>query len=80
VGQAIGRVAGGTRATSTSGVARASFWVSTTEPDSKGAQQGITRVLEPTWQRALDQETAATVAYGEELFAQALRESGYTVK
>lgn len=80
VGKAIGRVAGGTRATTTSGAARATFWVSTTEPDSKGSQRGITRVLEPVWQRAVDQETAATVAYAEKLYAQALREAGFTVK
>lgn len=80
VGQAIGRVAGGTRATSTRGPAKASFWVSTTEPDSKGHQEGINKVLQPTWQRAVDVQTASTVAYGEKLFAQALREAGYTVK
>lgn len=80
VSSAIGRVAGGTRATSTSGVARASFWVSTTEPDSKGGQEGINKVLQPTWQRAVDQEAAATHAYAEQLFAQALREAGYTVR
>lgn len=80
VSKAIGRVAGGTRATSTSGPARASFWVSTTEPDSKGSQRGITRVLEPAWQRAVDVETAATVAYAEKLYAQALRQAGFTVK
>lgn len=80
VSSAIGRVAGGTRATSTRGVARASFWVSTTEPDSKGSQGGINKVLQPTWQLAVDQEAAATHAYAEQLFAQALREAGYTVR
>jgi len=79
VSRANGRVAGGTRASS-GPVARATFWVSTTEPDSKGSQQGITRVLEPTWQRAVDAETASIAKYAEDLYAQALRDAGLTVR
>lgn len=80
VSKAIGRVAGGTRANRAGGVAKASFWVSTPEPDSKGTQQGITRVLEPVWQRAVDAEAASINAYAEELYTQAIREAGFTVK
>jgi hypothetical protein len=77
---AIGRVAGGTRATATGNRAAASFWVSTTEPDSKGAGEGFTKVLQPVWNRAVEIETGNAVAYGEKLFAQALREAGYEVR
>lgn len=78
VSNSIGRVAGGTRATGNS--ARASFWITTTEPDSKGSNRGINQVLNPTWQRAVDSEAAAIAAYAEKLYAQSLREAGFTVK
>jgi hypothetical protein len=79
VGRAIGRVAGGTLATDGQR-ARASFWVTTTEPDSKGVGTGITKVLEPIWQRAVDQEATQKADYAEQLYAQVLRDAGFTVK
>jgi hypothetical protein len=80
VSKAIGRVAGGTRATPNKGTARASFWVSTTEPDSKGDQRAFNRVLQPVWQRAVDAEASNTEAYAEKLYTQALRNAGFAVR
>lgn len=79
VSKAIGRVAGGTRAEGNSDFARASFWVSTTEPDSKGANTAISKLLQPVWQAAVDAETESTRRYAEELFAKAARSKGLEV-
>ena len=77
VGKAIGRVAGGSPAQGSSNYARASFWVSTTEPDTKGNGGGIERVLEPVWQKATDAEAASIHAYAEAQYAKVLQEAGF---
>lgn len=80
VGQAIGRVAGGIPATDGQAVARARFWVSSTEPDTKGkGGLGFKSVAEPVWQRAVDKESALTRERAEQLYAQAARECGFKV-
>jgi hypothetical protein len=80
INKAIGRVAGGTRAVGDGNIAKASFWVATTEPDSKGKNTAVTRILEPVWQRAVNDEAKDAAAYAEKLMAQALREQGFTVR
>lgn len=80
VSKAINRVAGGTRATSDGkGNAKASFWVSTTEPDSKGANKAIERVMVPHWQRAVDAEAAGIARHAEELYVEQIRKAGFKV-
>lgn len=80
VGQAIGRVAGGMPATEGSAVATARFWVSATEPDSKGmGGAGFKKVAEPVWQSAANKEATATRAYAEKLYVQAAMKSGIKV-
>lgn len=79
VGKAIGRVAGGSPAQGNSPNARASFWVSTTEPDSRGGT-GFERVLKPVWQAAADQEAASIAAYAEGLYVKAIQKSGFAVR
>jgi hypothetical protein len=80
VSKAIGRVAGGTMAMSGGGVAKASFWVATTEPDSKGANRAIERLMLPHWQKAVDDEAAGITAYAEQLYIKAIQDAGFTVK
>ena len=81
VSKNIGRLAGGTVATGTGEYARASFWVTATEPDTKGSPGGaIYRIAQPVWQRAVDDEAASIHAYAQSLYEQAARESGIAVR
>lgn len=76
----IGRLAGGTVASGIRDDARASFWVATTEPDTKGKPGGaIFTVAQPVWQRAVDDEAASMTEYAETGFKTAARESGIKV-
>lgn len=79
VSKNIGRVAGGKLATETSSVARASFWVTSTEPDSKGANTAISKVLQPVWQKAVDDEAAEIMEYAATLYIRAAERSGLKV-
>jgi hypothetical protein len=77
----IGRLAGGIVSTGTGEMARASFWVAATEPDTKGKPGGaIYKIAQPVWQRAVDDEAASIKSYAESLYSQAAREAGITVK
>lgn len=80
VSKSINRIAGGTRALEGAGMATASFWVTTTEPDSKGSNTAIPRIMEPIWQTALDEETVSITEYAEKVYEQVLRDAGMSVK
>lgn len=80
VSRNIGKLAGGTPAYGSGISARASFWVTATESDSKGARGGLDRVARPVWQAAVDAEAISTRAYAETLFSETARSCGLTVK
>lgn len=80
VGKAIGRVAGGSRARIVGGVAKASFWVANTEPDSKGKDTAISKVMIPKWQAAVDSETESINQYAEKLYTEAIKKAGLDVR
>jgi hypothetical protein len=81
VTKSIGRLAGGMVARETDLDARATFWVTATEPDTKGRQgAGLFGVAQPVWQRALDDEAAALRDYAESLYVESARKSGLVLK
>jgi hypothetical protein len=81
VSKNIGKLAGGTVASGIRDDARASFWVTATEPDTKGnaTPKGIYRVAQPVWQTAVDKVAAENFAEAEAAYSQAARESGIKV-
>jgi len=80
VSKNIGRIAGGTVATSIRDNARASFWVAATEPDTKGTPGGaIYRIAQPVWQRAVDEVSAKQMQVALEMYSNAAAESGIRV-
>jgi hypothetical protein len=70
----IGRLAGGTVAVDTGGGARAQFWVSATEPETKGTvlPEAIFSIAQPVWQRAIDEVAKGNMRH----VAQKLYEEG----
>lgn len=81
VSREVGRLAGGTLARGDGEMARASFWVTTTEPDTKGKPgHGFERRIMPVWQRAVDDEAASIMAhYIVPAYAEAARSAGIKV-
>jgi hypothetical protein len=75
----IGRLAGGTVAVDVGGFARASFWVSATEPDTKGERGALFRIAQPVWQRAIDAEAAKMLGYAADNYTAAAVQSGIPV-
>ena len=81
VSKRIGKIAGGVVATGTGPVARASFWVAATEPESKGSKpKALYTIAQPVWERAIAAESARVMGLAEQNFAAAARESGFPVK
>lgn len=81
VSKNIGRLAGGRLARGSDLSAEASFWVTATEPDTKGVPgNAIFRVAQPIWQRAVDTEAASIRGHAEKLYGAAIKSSGLVVK
>jgi hypothetical protein len=77
----INRLAGGTVATGVSDQARATFWVATTEPDTKGVPGGaLYRIAQPVWQAAVDAEAVSIKTHAMDLFSRSAAESGLKVR
>lgn len=77
----VNRLAGGTVATGVSDQARATFWVATTEPDTKGTPGGaLYRIAQPVWQAAVDAEAEAIKNHALDMFSTAARQSGLKVR
>ena len=79
VSKSINRVAGATVATGEAEMASASFWVTATEPDTKGNRGDLFRVAQPVWQRGIDEESASIRTYAESLYTKAAQDSGIKV-
>lgn len=80
VSKNIGKLAGGTVATGDRNNARATFWVTATEPDTKGKPGGaIYRVAQPVWQRAVDAIAAENYAEASTAYSEVSRDSGIKV-
>ena len=76
----IGTLAGARAAAGNQLTARATFWVATSEADTKGEKKGaIFRIAQPIWQAAVDAEAASIRQYATEEYKQAARESGFLV-
>jgi hypothetical protein len=80
VSRNIGRLAGGQPAADGAVSATARWWVTATEPDTKGmGAAGLRKVAEPVWQAAVDAEAASIRDYAERAYGETIRSEGITV-
>jgi hypothetical protein len=79
--RSLGRLADVSPATGTNAAfASASFWVTTTEPDSKGqGGRALRTVAEPVWQAAVFTEAASIQAEAERRYTEIIRRTGVKV-
>jgi len=74
----IGRLAGGSVAVDVGNQARASFWVSATEPETKGevSPKAIFSVAQPVWQKAVDEVASGNLRHAaEKLYEQGVNKT-----